>query len=203
MFEHLFPLLSFAFSTTITPGPNNVMVTASGANFGFRRTIPHLMGIIIGFPIMIIAIGFGLGTILQKYPMVHQILKYIGIAYMMLLAYKIATTNTDLDKKTQQTKGSRPFTFLQAAAFQWVNPKAWMMALGAIATFTTLDGHFSLEVFIISMSFAFVGIPCISAWVIFGVGIRKLLRNKRALKIFNYALALLVVGSVALFFTSS
>jgi len=188
----ILPLLLFAISTTATPGPNNVMVTASGANFGFRRTIPHMLGITFGVPAMIVAIGWGLGPIFEGAPIVHQALKYVGAAYLLFLAWKIGTAG-----RSDDADGSgSPLTFLQAALFQWVNPKAWIIAVGAVTTFTTVGGNPFFETLVIAAAFALVTFPCIAAWTLFGMAIRRLLRSERALKAFNIAMALLLAASL-------
>jgi threonine/homoserine/homoserine lactone efflux protein len=122
----------FAISTSITPGPNTLMLLASGVNFGFRRTLPHMLGIAVGFPAMIMAIGLGLGGLFEAYPRSHVILKYVGMAYLLWLAWKVATAERAEDAAYE----SKPFGFFQAAAFQWVNPKAWTVSVSAIATYT-------------------------------------------------------------------
>lgn len=196
--QYALPLVFFTFSTSVTPGPNNIMVAASGTNFGIRQSIPHCLGICIGFPVMVFAVGSGLGSLFQQYPAIHQIITYAGIIYLLFLAYKIAVAG-DVDDK-QLRKKSKPLTFIQASAFQWVNPKGWMMALGAIAAFTTPDGNYLFEIFIISSMFALACIPSVILWALFGVAIGKMLHNKAALKLFNYTMASLLVGSIILLF---
>ena len=175
MFEFVYPVALFAVSMSITPGPNNVMVTASGANFGYRRTIPHLLGIGLGFPAMVCAVGFGLGGVFDAVPEVHTVLKYVGSAYILWMAWKIATASGI--SRAQQPTG-RPFTFLQAAAFQWVNPKGWVVAVGAISAYTTLQGDLFFEVGAVTLTFACVNYPCASLWTLFGVGIGRLLKRE-------------------------
>lgn len=125
-------LLPFAVSTAITPGPNNVMLTASGATFGFRRTVPHMAGILNGFPAMLVAIGWGLGSDFEAYPLAHAILCWVGSAYLPFLAWKMATAG----RAGAGNVRGRPLSFLQSAAFKWVSPKSWMMAVGAVTAFT-------------------------------------------------------------------
>ena len=194
MFEFVYPVALFAVSMSITPGPNNVMVTASGANFGYRRTIPHLLGIGLGFPAMVCAVGFGLGGVFDAVPEVHTVLKYVGSAYILWMAWKIATASGI--SRAQQPTG-RPFTFLQAAAFQWVNPKGWVVAVGAISAYTTLQGDLFFEVGAVTLTFACVNYPCASLWTLFGVGIGRLLKRGKWLRVFNVAMGLLLVTSIA------
>ena len=124
----LLPLALFAFVSSITPGPNNVMLTASGATFGYRRTLPHMLGISAGVAVMLLMVGAGLGTVFETMPVLYSILKYVGAGYLLYLAWRIASAN-GMDGAAARSK---PFTFLEAAAFQWVNPKAWIMSVGMI-----------------------------------------------------------------------
>jgi threonine/homoserine/homoserine lactone efflux protein len=128
----LLAFVLFAFATAGTPGPNNMMLLASGANFGFRRTVLHILGISVGLGVMVLAMGLGLGGVFKAWPVLHEVLRWVGGAYMLWLAWKIATPRASRDKDA----GAKPMTFLQAAAFQWVNPKAWAMALTAATTYT-------------------------------------------------------------------
>jgi threonine/homoserine/homoserine lactone efflux protein len=196
--EILGPLVTFAVATSITPGPNNIMLTASGANFGFRRTLPHMLGIAIGFTFMVLAIGLGLSEIFERFPVIHQVLRYGGAAYLLYLAYRIATAAPTTPDAAPPV--GRPLTFLQAALFQWVNPKGWMMALGAISTYTTADGDLMLESVMIALIFGAIGLPSVAVWAALGVAIGRLLQARWALRAFNIAMALLLVASLALMF---
>ena len=191
--ELIAPVLSFAVSTTITPGPNNVMVTASGANFGYRRTLGHILGISLGFPVMVVAVGLGLSGLFHAWPGFHVILKYVGCAYILWMAWKIAAAG-GLGRSS--TRAGRPFTFLQAAGFQWVNPKAWVMAVGATAAYTSAGGYFYLEIVLIASIFLAVSFPCVSVWTMFGVGIGRILTARKWLRAFNAVMALLLVASL-------
>jgi threonine/homoserine/homoserine lactone efflux protein len=185
-------LIGFAFVTSITPGPNNMMLLASGVNFGFRRTIPHMLGIGIGFTLMVALIGFGLGEVFSRVPVIYTALKYIGAGYMLYLAWKIAHAAPLTEHGGGQ---GQPMTFLQAAAFQWVNPKAWVMAVSAISTYTQPDNYIA-SVFLISFIFGAVNLPSVSSWAAFGVAMRRLLTNPRAVRVFNITMALLLVASL-------
>jgi len=190
--ELLLSLLSFSISMTITPGPNNVMVTASGVNFGYRKTIPHILGIVFGFPAMIVLIGLGLGSVFKSFPVIHHILKYVGAAYLLYLAFKIAT----FSGFNNNGKRNKPFTFWQAVIFQWVNPKAWVIAVGAISTFTSVGKGIFLEVLLIACVFCIVCFPCVSLWTFLGSNIRRLLTTEFYRKIFNISMACLLVLSL-------
>lgn len=186
----------FAIGGTITPGPNNLMVTASGSAFGFRRSLPHMLGITLGFPAMLVAVGLGLAEVFERYPILHHGLKYVGAAYLLYLAWRIARAGApDAPDDTR-----RPLSFVEAAAFQWVNPKAWTLALGAIPAFTTIGGDYVTEVLIIAAVFALICFPCIAVWCGFGLAIRDLIRSDRARRAVNLTLAGLVAGSVILLF---
>ncbi|WP_299573160.1 LysE family translocator [uncultured Shewanella sp.] len=190
--ELIITIALFAFSAGITPGPNNIMLMTSGVNFGVKRSIPHLLGIIVGFPSMVLAIGLGLSAVFQAYPVAHQMIKVAGIIYLLYLSWLIANSSSNLEGK----KTSKPFNFLQAAAFQWVNPKGWIMAVGAIATFTSIDQSLAPQIITIAVVFFFVALPCALIWLSFGVGLKKLLKNQRQQRIFNISMALLLVLSI-------
>lgn len=196
-FDWLWGVVVFVAVTTFTPGPNNVMVTASGANFGYRRSIPHLLGITFGFPVMVVAIGLGLAGVFQTFPWLHVALKYVGAVYLLWLAWRIAHGG-----RAVASAGVRPLSFLQAAAFQWVNSKAWMMATGALAAFTTPGGDLMLEVFVIALLFGLVCYPSVSIWTVFGLAIGRWLSSDRGLRAFNWLMAALLVLSLVPVFWS-
>jgi threonine/homoserine/homoserine lactone efflux protein len=183
-------LLGFAFVTSITPGPNNMMLMASGVNYGFGRTVPHMLGIGIGFTAMVMLVGVGLVGLFSAWPPAHRLLQVISVIYMLWLAWKIANANAPEAGRN----GGRPFTFLQAAAFQWVNPKAWTMALGAVAIYAP-DRTFE-AVAIVALAFGAVNLPCVSSWTLLGVGLRRLLSDPAHLRIFNWGMATLLVLSL-------
>jgi len=186
----LLAFVLFAFATAGTPGPNNMMLLASGANFGFRRTVLHILGISVGLGVMVAAMGLGLGGVFKALPVLHDVLRWVGGGYMLWLAWKIATTKTVADKGP----GARPMTFLQAAAFQWVNPKAWAMALTATTTYTP-EGS-TVGVFLVAGTFMLVGAPCSAAWAGFGQGMRRFLDRPPVLRAFNLTMAALLVVSL-------
>ena len=190
--ELILAIALFAFSSGITPGPNNIMLMTSGVNFGVKRSIPHLMGISLGFPTMILAIGLGLSTLFQAYPIIHQVIKVIGIVYLLYLSWLIANSSSKMEGKSI----AKPFSFLQAAAFQWVNPKGWIMAVGAIATFTSVQQDLTPQVVTIATVFLCVAFPCAVVWLGFGVALKRILKNERQQKIFNITMAILLVASI-------
>jgi threonine/homoserine/homoserine lactone efflux protein len=198
MTELLGPLVTFAVATSVTPGPNNVMITASGANFGFARSVPHMLGIGIGFMVMIVGVGLGLGQAFERFPVLHEVLRYGGAAYLLYLAWRIATAApAATDAKPA---AARPLSFVQAALFQWVNPKGWMMAAGALSTYTTVGGDFVFETVLIALVFGAIGLPSVALWALLGVGIGRQLQTPGALRAFNVTMAVLLIASLALMF---
>ncbi|WP_299413249.1 LysE family translocator [uncultured Sulfitobacter sp.] len=188
--ETLTALAVFAFVSSATPGPNNLMLMASGANFGFRRSIPHMLGISIGFMIMMFAVGAGLVQIFDRFPIIYDVLKIASVIYMLWLAWKIA--NAAAITKTAQA--GAPMTFLQAAAFQWVNPKAWAMALTAITVYVGDAAMVWLAV--AAFMFAFVNLPSVSIWTIAGQQMQRFLTNPRRLRAYNWTMAALLIASL-------
>ncbi|MHA6684531.1 LysE family translocator [Mesorhizobium sp. A556] len=191
-YDMLFALLVYAFVTSITPGPNNLMLLASGVNFGFARSIPHMLGIGIGFVVLLLAVGLGLGAVLTAFPALHTALKIAGAAYLLYLAWKIAMARS-MDSKAGND--ARPLTFLDAAAFQWVNPKAWVMAITAMAVYTVPERPF-LSVLLVAGAFGAVNLPSVSVWAGFGTALRGFLADPVRLKWFNIAMGLLLAATL-------
>jgi threonine/homoserine/homoserine lactone efflux protein len=185
--EVFLALVMYAFVTSVTPGPNNFMLLASGVNFGFRRTVPHMLGIGLGFLVLLLAIGFGLGALMTAFPVLHTVLKVAGGAYLLYLAWRIAMSRT-LGKGEAK---ARPMTFLEAAAFQWVNPKAWMIAIGGMALYTD-PARPVVSVLAVAVAFAAVNLPCVSSWAAFGMALRGFLSDPVRLKWFNIAMGVLL-----------
>jgi threonine/homoserine/homoserine lactone efflux protein len=185
--------LPFAVAMSFTPGPNNLMLASAGARFGFARTLPQQAGVVIGFAIMTLAIGFGIAALVTAVPTLFLVMRIASIAYILYLAWKIATA--DSIKATPAE--SRPLGFFHMAAFQWVNPKAWMMALGAVTTYTTPAADFHLQILLIVLVLAVVGVASTSVWVLFGQLIRRYLTTPRRRIAFNWTMAGLLILSVA------
>ena len=183
-------LLVYAFVTSITPGPNNLMLMASGANFGFRRTIPHMLGIGVGFVAMCFLVGLGLAGVILTVPAAEWALKILATAYMLWLAWKIAQSAPPAEGKAQGV----PQTFLQAAAFQWVNPKAWAMAVSATALYAPDRSLLALA--IVAAVFGAVNLPSVSVWTVIGQQLRRVLTNPTRLRLFNGVMAVLLVASL-------
>lgn len=190
--ETFVALVAFAFVSSITPGPNNFMLLASGVNFGFRRTIPHMVGIGVGFFSLLMGVGLGLGALLEAYPQLHTTLKFAGGAYLLWLAFKTARSRS---MSSGSAGRDRPMTFLEAAAFQWVNPKAWIMAVTAMAVYTSPSAPY-LSVLLVAAAFALVNFPSVSTWAGFGTALRGFLADPVRLKWFNIAMGALLAASV-------
>ncbi len=191
-FDTLLALAGFAFVSSITPGPNNFMLLTSGANFGFARTVPQMLGITIGFTLLLMGIGLGLGVLLTAFPMLHIALKIAGGAYLLYLAWRIAMSRAlGSGGLTEQ----RPLTFLESTAFQWINPKAWMMALTGMAAYTNPEAPFH-SMLVICIVFAIINLPSVAVWAGFGVALRGFLSDPVRLKWFNIAMGLLLVATL-------
>lgn len=184
-------LLLFAFTTSITPGPNNMMLFASGVNFGFRRTIPHMLGIGVGFLSLLLGVGLGLGALLHTVPLLYTVLKFAGGAYLVWIAWKIATSRSISERES----GAQPMSFMSAAVFQWINPKAWVMAVTAMATYTNPQLYL-ISVLLVGFAFAAVNVPSVSTWAGFGSALRDWLSDPVRLKWFNITMAVLLVLSL-------
>lgn len=189
--DTLLALVLFAFATSITPGPNNMMLFASGVNFGFRRTVPHMLGIGAGFLSLLIGVGMGLGAVLHAYPPAFIALKVAGGLYLLWIAWKIGSSRSMGEGEAK----ARPMTFFGAAAFQWVNPKAWVMAVTAMAVYPNPD-QYALTVAIVALVFAAVNVPSVSTWAGFGSALREWLSVPVRLKWFNITMAVLLVLSL-------
>jgi threonine/homoserine/homoserine lactone efflux protein len=182
-------LLAFAFVSSITPGPNNLMLLASGANFGLRRSIPHMLGISVGHSFMVVVVGLGLMGVFEAVPRLHDALTVASALYLLWLAWRIATS-TPKDGAAR----ARPFTFWQAAAFQWVNPKAWAMAIGAVTLYAGDGGPGA--VLAVAAVFAATNLPSIGVWTAMGQEMRRLLTSPARLRAFNWTMAALLVLSL-------
>ncbi len=191
-FDLFIALFIFGFIAAFTPGPNNTMLLATGINFGVRRAWPHILGIAIGFPFMIACIGFGLRRIFEIYPLIYVALKYLGAAYMVWLAWKIAISKPSGDDGVVKAE---PITFLQACAFQWVNPKGWIMAVTALSAYT-VAAQYTVGVLAVVGMFVFMGFASALTWVLFGAGLKHILDDDRYFRMINIGLALALVASL-------
>jgi len=183
-------IVAFTFVTVITPGPNNLMLMASGANFGFRRTLPHMVGIGIGFPSMVVLVGLGAMQLFDLWPLSYSLLRVLSVAYLLYLAWRIANAAPPKDTPAE----GRPLTFLQAAAFQWVNPKAWSMGLGSITLFA--PERDLAAILWVAGTYVAMSVISTSAWTILGQQMRRLLTRPTRLRAFNWVMAGLLVASL-------
>ncbi len=191
-YEILIALIGFAFASSITPGPNNLMLMASGANYGLRRTVPHMLGISLGHAFMVVMVGVVLLRMFETYPVLNTVLKVLSATYMIWLAWKIANAVPPEAKKVE----GKPFTFLQAAAFQWVNPKAWFMAITAISAYAPQDRGILAGSLLVALVFSATNLPSVTVWAWMGVQVRRWLGTARRLRVFNVTMAVLLVGSL-------
>jgi threonine/homoserine/homoserine lactone efflux protein len=188
----LFAFIVFAIVMFITPGPNNIMVLSSGLTYGFRRTMPHIAGITIGFAFMVAAVGLGFGTVFLAYPVLQTVLKYAGAAYLIYLAIMIALSGPP---KPGEEDGRGPMTFWGAAMFQWVNVKGWVMVIGTITAYAAI-ARFPLNVAIQTVLCLPLGVVSTSLWTLFGSVLRPVLKSERAVRAFNVIMALLLLASL-------
>ena len=186
-------LLSYSFINCITPGPNTIMLATSGVNFGFKRTIPHSLGVYLGFLLMLTIVCFGLGELFTRFPLIQPFMKYAGSAYLLYLAWRIyqSTNISNVDV-------AKPLTFIEAALFQYINPKAWILAGTIPSAFVLSSQITTLDIAFLIGGHAIVSLPAILFWVIAGTQLKRFLSSPRALKIFNTVMALLLVATVGM-----
>jgi threonine/homoserine/homoserine lactone efflux protein len=192
--DQMLALAVFATVSSGTPGPNNLMLMTSGVNFGMKRSVPHLLGITLGFSFMIFAVGMGLQTMFSLIPQLETILRYVGTAYLLWLAWKIANSGAVEEGRS----GAKPMGFWAAVAFQWVNPKAWFMAISAITTYASaVSGGSKLsQVLLVVLIFGTINFPLVACWGLFGSGMRRFLQDPQQLIFFNLTMAVLLVASL-------
>lgn len=193
-FETFLALLALAAVAAWTPGPNNLMLASSGANFGVRRTLPHICGVAFGFPIMIFVVAMGLGAIIAASAALQEVMRWAGAALLSWFAWRIATAGRAADQDR-----SRPLSFAEAAGFQWINPKAWAMAMATTAQFVT-GSAVVLESLLCALAYAIAGLGSSIVWSAFGVWIRRLLSTDQRLRVFNIVMGLLIASFVVFLF---
>lgn len=189
---------AFAVSMSASPGPNNAMVAAAGATWGFRRTVPYMLGISLGLAAMLVAVALGAGEVLRAHPWLQGLLRLVGAAYLAWLAWRIATADVGTTPSaSRKAAGSRPLSLIQGALFQWVNPKAWMVVLGAVGAYITASGAgFITQAALLAGIVFLVTLPSVAFWTMVGVGVGMMLRTRAARRAFNLAMALLLVASL-------
>ncbi|WP_439148584.1 LysE family translocator [Sulfitobacter sp.] len=183
-------LALFSLITSLTPGPNNLMLMASGANFGFMRTLPHMLGITFGFMSLLLLVGLGLIKVFDAFPIIYTVLKVVSLIYLLFLAYKIATAAP----VATATATGNPMSFLQAAGFQWVNPKAWAFGLSIITIYVPVSGFAPLM--LTAVVVAVMAVPSVVIWTIMGGQMSRFLTSTVRLRLFNGTMALLLVASL-------
>lgn len=191
----LLSLIAFAWISCFTPGPNNLLLTASGARFGLRHSVAHIFGVSAGLMLMLLMMACGIGALFLKWPFLQMILKVGGSFYLLYLAWMIAKSGAP---KMTQTSNLRPWRFHQATLFQFMNPKAWLMCISAIGSFTAVGEKYWLSVALILMVFALVGLKTSSVWTIFGVKLSSWLKTPEAWQRWNWVMAALTVGCIYL-----
>lgn len=192
--EQIIAFSVFAFVTSATPGPNNVMLTATGANVGIRRGLPHVFGVSLGFSLMIFLVAAGVGSVLIENPMAMRVLRVGGVVVLLWLAWKIATAG-----RTPEGERRRPIGFFGAAAFQWVNPKAWLICASAVGSYLQAGTSGAIgQAALFGVIFIAAGMPCMLAWLGFGAAMQRFLRTDRALRTFNVAMGLLLAATVVI-----
>ena len=187
-------LASFPFMAAMgfTPGPNNILVASSGVNFGFRATVPHILGITFGYPLMLLLVGLGLARLFIAVPVIHVVLKYLSIAYLLYLAWRTAMAS----RVDEARRTSQPLTFLQAVSFQWVNGKGWVTALGAVTTYTVVDSTLPWQIAALAAIALCITCASVCCWTFFGTLLRQCLHTERRRRWFNYSMAALLVASM-------
>lgn len=188
------PLVLFCLGMSITPGPNNIMLTATGANHGYRAALPHILGGVLSIPVMCLLVGLGLGGVMRAWPVAHTALNVAGSAYLLWLAWKVAHFEGGVDAGD----AAKPLTVAQSALFQWLNPKCWMMHVTAVGMFTGPGQSMFAQATTIALTFAVMVPPCFSLWALTGVGIGRFLTSAPRRRAFNWTLALLLVASLVL-----
>jgi threonine/homoserine/homoserine lactone efflux protein len=194
--EYALTLIGFALATSATPGPNVLMVAAAAAQVGIRRVVPHMLGVTIGFPAMIVAVACGLGLPFAQFPWLHRAMQVVGGGWLLWLAWKIATAPTPGEAAAPSNSGAAPLGFFGAAGFQWVNPKAWLIALAVLPAFTTPGQPILPQALLVALVFAAVSMPCLLAWAWLGRTAAHVLGGGRRLRVFNVVMAGLLVLSL-------
>jgi threonine/homoserine/homoserine lactone efflux protein len=189
------PVTWYVFVMIVTPGPNNMMLTASGMNVGYRRTVPHLLGIGVGFGLLMAACGYGLGAVFQEVPEARTALAVVGSAYLAYLAWRIANAAAPT-----ANEGAKPLSFFEAFGFQFLNPKGWVMALTA-ATLMPALGSVEAKAVTLGIMAALIGVPCMSIWAAFGSALATLFQQAKWRRIINWTLAALLLATIPFMFT--
>ena len=192
-----FAVTLFGFVMSVTPGPNNMMLLASGAQFGYRRTLPHICGIILGIAVLLASVLAGLGIVFDIYPLLYRLLKGLGCAYLLYLSWKIATAESRFTKQYNKQQ-AKPMSLLSASFFQFINPKAWAMVISSVSTFTVAGEHYTASGLWIMAVFALTGFIAISLWAYLGGSIGQLLTTATRRRYFNWAMGMMTASTLIL-----
>ena len=192
--ESMLALIGFAFVTSVTPGPSNLILLAAGANFGFRRAVPLVLGVNLSFLAMLLVVGFGLGQVLRANDTIYTALKFLSVLYILWLAWKIAGSRPRASADGEPA--SRPLTFLQMALLQWINPKAWAVALTVTVAYTT-PASYVPSLLLMTLVFGIVNLPSVTAWAVFGTALRRILHEPAKARVFNLLMAVMLVASMS------
>jgi len=187
------PFITYTFVMSITPGPNNVMLTASGARFGFRRTVPHILGVVSGFTLQLLAVCAGLSAVFTRWPRLQTALSWVGAAYLVYLGWQLLRSSV-----AAAEAHSRPVSFVQATLFQFLNPKAWVMSLTAATLFLPHELGALLAGLYMALVMEAIGVPCMTVWALFGSGLKRFLAAPRARMVFNGVMAVALVATAVL-----
>lgn len=210
MDQSLLPLIAFTASSAMTPGPNNIMLMTSGVNFGFRRTVPHMLGVMFGFPVMVLIVGLGIGTTVLTQPLVHQVVTVIGILYLLWLAWHIAAADVtsneaeliaaehevEAGEAPPAKAASKPMSFLGAAAFQWINAKAWISIIGMLAIYAPKGYGVIGGILVVALINLVTAAASATTWALFGLAVARWLENPTRRRLFNVTMALLLVATL-------
>lgn len=189
---HLIPMLAFMVAAAFTPGPNNIMLAASGANFGFIRTVPHFIGVTIGFLALMLVVGLGLGVLFEQLPILQQIFRVAALAFILYLAWRIANSGRSQDQKSR----SRPLNFWEASSFQLINPKGVVMAITVNASFISPDADYTVQFIVLVLAFTIITLLSVMTWAGFGLIIGRWINTDRRQNIFNIIMAGLLIMSI-------
>jgi len=193
--ETLLAFALFALATSITPGPNNILLMTSGVNFGFRASLPHMLGVAFGFALLLMGTGFGLSELFTRYPGIYVVMKWLGVIYFIYYAWKLASTPIKPLSANATTSAHRAWRFRDAVAFQWINPKGWIMAIGAFSSYVPAMSKAGVIVGAV-LVFSLIAVPCFILWVSFGTHLRHYLEQGQRRRYFNVGMAALLLASL-------
>jgi len=195
MYDQLLPLILFGIATAFTPGPNNILSSYSGFNFGFKKTIPLMLGVILGWTTMLTVMASGLIIIFQKYIFLQSIIKILGTIFLIYLAYKIAFSSTNESENIK-----KPVLFFDTFLFQFINPKGVMVAMIAVSTFIDVQNNYLRDATIVIITYFFMAVFSVSSWCLLGKYLRKFATSKNFIKKFNYIMSFLLIVCVIMFY---